>query len=165
MRLSTGAAKAPQVVDARSAPESKRSGTRTTMADDTTPCADGDDAGDTRDLATFAARFRAAHAGAPLGPVADTLLFEDERVRVWSMTLAPGEASPLHRHDLDYLIVLVAGDRIAAVPGPGSPRAPREAEVAAGRTVFLRAGETEWAVNTGHSEYREILIELKATAP
>ena len=112
-------------------------------------------------MTAFAAEFRAAHAGSPLGPVAGSVLFEDERVRVWSMTLAPGEASALHRHELDYLIVLVAGDRIAAVPGPGSALVAREAEVTPGRTVFLRAGETEWAVNTGRSEYREVLIELK----
>jgi predicted metal-dependent enzyme (double-stranded beta helix superfamily) len=115
-------------------------------------------------LTAFAADFRAAHAGTPLGPVAGSVLFEDERVRVWSMTLAPGEASPLHRHELDYLIVLVAGDRIAAVPGPDSPRSARESAVTPGRTVFLRAGDTEWAVNTGDSEYREILLELKTTA-
>lgn len=134
------------------------------MGERTTLPRDGEDAAGTRDLASFAEAFRAAHADAPLGPVAGSVLFEDERVRVWSMTLAPGEASALHRHDLDYLIVLVAGDRIAAVPGPGSTRAPRESTVTPGRTVFLRAGECEWAVNTGRSEYREILIELKSSA-
>ena len=135
------------------------------MADDTTAArAEGESPG-TRDLAAFAAEFRAAHANAPLGPVATGVVFEDERVRVWSMTLAPGEASALHRHDLDYLIVLVAGDRITAVPGPDSTLSPREAVVTPGRTVFLRAGETEWAVNTGRTEYREILVELKTPAP
>lgn len=133
------------------------------MVKDTTARRTDQDSPDTRDLAAFAAAFRAAHADAPLGPVAGSVVFEDERVRVWSMTLAPGEASPLHRHDLDYLIVLVAGDRIAAVPGPDSTRTAREAEVTPGRTVFLRAGETEWAVNTGHTEYREILVELKTS--
>lgn len=134
------------------------------MADRITQPRAGSEAEGMRDLASFADAFRAAHAGDPLGPVAGSVLFEDERVRVWSMTLAPGEASPLHRHELDYLIVLVAGDRIAAVPGPGSRRAPRESAVTPGRTVFLRAGECEWAVNTGRGEYREILIELKASA-
>jgi beta-alanine degradation protein BauB len=133
------------------------------MADDTTAQrAGGADSSATLDLAAFAAEFRAAHADAPLGPVASSVVFEDERVRVWSLTLAPGEASALHRHDLDYLIVLVAGDRIAAVPGPDSTLSPREAVVTPGRTVFLRAGETEWAVNTGRTEYREVLVELKS---
>lgn len=131
------------------------------MPEETTAERAGGDPSGTRDLAAFAAAFRAAHADAPLGPVATSVVFEDERVRVWSLTLAPGEASALHRHDLDYLIVLVAGDRIAAVPGPDSSLAPREAVVTPGRTVFLRAGETEWAVNTGRTEYREILVELK----
>ena len=134
------------------------------MADQPNHEQPGSEPRDATHLAAFAAEFQAAHAGAPLGPVAGNVLFEDERVRVWSMTLAPGEASPLHRHELDYLIVLVAGDRIAAVPGPDSPRSARESAVTPGRTVFLRAGETEWAVNTGSREYREILIELKTTA-
>jgi hypothetical protein len=134
------------------------------MADQTTSQQTARDPRSSADLTAFAAEFRAAHAGAPLGPVAGSVLFEDERVRVWSLTLAPGEASPLHRHDLDYLIVLVDGDRIAAVPGPGSPRAARESAVTPGRTVFLRAGDTEWAVNTGEREYREVLIELKTSS-
>lgn len=113
------------------------------------------------ELAAFAREFRAAHAGAPLGPIATSVLLENERVRIWEMTLAPGEASALHRHELDYVIVLLAGDRIAAVPGPGSPRAPREAEVSPGRAIYLTSGETEWAVNTGRLPYRELVIELK----
>jgi hypothetical protein len=113
------------------------------------------------ELEDFARAFRAAHVGAEIGEVASKVLFEDHRVRIWEMTLAPGEASDLHRHDLDYIIVLVAGDRIAAVPGPGSTRAPREAEVTPGRAFLLSRGETEWAVNTGEREYREVLVELK----
>ncbi len=122
----------------------------------------------TRDAAaleSFAREFRARHAGAPLGRVGSRVLFENERVRVWEMTLAPGEASDLHRHDLDYVIVLLEGDRIAAVPGPGSERPPREAEVTPGRTVFLERGESEWTVNTGERPYREVLIELKDAGP
>jgi hypothetical protein len=116
------------------------------------------------ELEEFARAFRAAHADAPLGPVAGTVVSENERVRIWEMVLAPGEASALHRHDLDYIIVLLAGDRIAAVPGPGSTRGPREAEVVAGRAFYLSGGETEWAVNTGREPYRELVIELKQRA-
>jgi len=116
---------------------------------------------DAAELARFADDFRARHAGAPLGAVATRVLFENERVRMWELTLAPGEASALHRHDLDYVIVLLDGDRIAAVPGPGSSRGPRESEVTPGRSVFLTRGDVEWAVNTGARPYRELLIELK----
>jgi hypothetical protein len=112
-------------------------------------------------LEEFARRFAAEHRDAPLGPVASRVLIENDRVRVWEMTLAPGETSPLHRHDLDYVIVLLAGDRIAAVPGPGSTRGPRAATVEPGRVVYLTRGESEWAVNVGVEPYRELLIELK----
>jgi quercetin dioxygenase-like cupin family protein len=109
----------------------------------------------------FARRFAAEHADDALGPVATQVVVENERVRVWEMTLAPGEASALHRHDLDYMVILLAGDLIAAVPGPGSARGPRVADVTPGRVAYLRAGEAEWAVNVGDRPYRELLIELK----
>jgi hypothetical protein len=120
---------------------------------------------DAATLERFARDFRARHAGAELGEVATRVLFENERVRMWELTLAPGEASALHRHDLDYVIVLLEGDRIAAVPGPGSARGPREAEVTPGRAVYLKRGDSEWAVNTGERPYRELLIELKDPPP
>ena len=109
----------------------------------------------------FIAGFLAEHGDDELGPVASQLLFETERVRVWEMTLEPGEASPLHHHELDYLVILLEGDRIAAIPGPGSSRGPRVANVVPGKTSFLNRGETEWAVNIGARQYREVLIELK----
>ena len=55
-----------------------------------------------------------------LGPIASEVVYEDEHVRIWTHHLEPGEAGPLHRHDLDYVIVDVAGERIAADPLPGS---------------------------------------------
>ncbi len=119
---------------------------------------------DTR-LAELAATVRRERADEALGPIASTVLAETDRVRVWEMRLAPGEISPLHHHDNDYVIVLLEGERIAAVPGPGSSRAPREAPVTPGRTVCLAAGDTEWAVNTGTTPYREILIELLPARP
>lgn len=112
-------------------------------------------------LEEFAERFRSEHREDALGPVATRVVLENDRVRIWEMTLAPGEASPLHRHDLDYMIVLLEGDRIAAVPGPKSHRAARGAEVLPGRVAYLSRGEAEWAVNVGDRPYRELLIELK----
>jgi hypothetical protein len=100
----------------------------------------------------------------PLGDVATRLLFENERVRVWQMKLEPDAESATHRHDLDYLLVQVAGDRIAAVPEPDS-RGPYteyfESDVKPGRTVFISRGGVETARNVGAETYREILIELK----
>ena len=59
------------------------------------------------------------------------------------------------------MVILLEGDRIAGIPGPGMTRTPRAAEVKPGHAIFVSRGETEWAVNLGEHAYREILIELK----
>ena len=50
-----------------------------------------------------------------LGDVGSRLLLENDRVRVWELQLEPGEESDLHEHTLDYVLVQVAGDRVAGV--------------------------------------------------
>jgi hypothetical protein len=99
-----------------------------------------------------------------LGDVATKLLFENERVRVWELDLAAGERSAIHRHDLDYVLIQIEGDRIAAEPEPDSRGAYRdyiEADVVPGRTRYIKAGGIETAVNVGQRRYREILVEIK----
>ena len=99
-----------------------------------------------------------------LGNVGSRVLFENERVRVWEMKLAPGERSDVHRHDLDYLLVFLAGDRIRVEPEPdtnGPYSDALEFDVPVGRTVFVERGGVETAVNAASEHYREILIELK----
>lgn len=99
-----------------------------------------------------------------LGNVATRLLLENERVRIWEMTLAPGERSETHRHDCDYVLVQIEGDRVAAMPEPDSAGAFRdyiEATVETGRARYIARGGIETAINVGARRYREILIELK----
>jgi hypothetical protein len=99
-----------------------------------------------------------------LGDVATKLLFENERVRIWEMRLGPGEEGTVHRHDLDYVLVQIEGDRMAVVPEPdsgGSFREYLEADVFPGNTIFIERGGIETARNVGKRAYREILIELK----
>ena len=107
-------------------------------------------------------KFRDEHAGDPIGQVANTLLYEDDDVRIWEMNLAPGEHSDLHHHEHDYLLVIDSGDLVAGVPPKDSPmdffvgKVPPE-----GNTVRVPKGGTEWAFNVGKKTYHEILIELK----
>jgi hypothetical protein len=99
-----------------------------------------------------------------LGEVATKLLFENERVRVWEMRLGAGEEGAVHRHDLDYVLVQIEGERMAVVPEPDSGGAYRdylEADVFPGNTIFIERGGIEKAKNVGKRAYREILIELK----
>lgn len=99
-----------------------------------------------------------------LGDVGTRLLFENDRVRVWRMKLAPGESSAVHRHDSDYLLVKVAGDTIAVDPEPDTVSEYTEyAEypVKAGHVDYLPRGGVERAHNPGDEEYHEVIIELK----
>ncbi len=102
--------------------------------------------------------------GRSLGDVGTKLLFEDERVRVWQVRLAPGEEGAVHRHDLDHLLVQVAGDRIAVVPEPDSEGPFTdyfEADVIPGAVVPVRRGGVETARNVGSQPYLEVVVELK----
>jgi quercetin dioxygenase-like cupin family protein len=96
-----------------------------------------------------------------LGDVANKLLFENELVRVWEMTLAPGERSDRHRHELPYLLCVLEGSRVdAEVEGRGHVEIP----VQPGSVFFVPPGATETAVNNSRDRFREILIELKKPA-
>ena len=96
---------------------------------------------------------------AKLGDVATRLIEENDRVKIWEMDLQPGEESDEHRHEMDYILVILEGDRICGVATDG--REDIDAEVHPGLTVFVPKGGTEIARNTGRERYREILIELK----
>lgn len=56
------------------------------------------------------------------GGVGSKVLFENERVRVWELTLQLGEDSPVHRHENNHLLIQIAGDRVAVVPEPDTHR-------------------------------------------
>jgi hypothetical protein len=98
-----------------------------------------------------------------LVPIGQSLIFENRRVRIWEMTLEPGESWGPHEHEHDYVVVVVEGDRVALDEHRSSSGdAPRyvEADVRAGQTVFLARGGGETAINIGRNRYRDIQIEL-----
>jgi hypothetical protein len=99
-----------------------------------------------------------------LGDVATRLVWENERVRIWEMVLEPGARSAVHEHALDYLLIPLAGDRIAVEVEPdtrGTYRESADFPVPVGKATFVARGGIETAVNTGSETYREILVELK----
>jgi hypothetical protein len=99
-----------------------------------------------------------------LGGVGTKIVYEDERVRVWVLKLEPGERSPVHRHDVDHLLIQVHGDRIAVEPEPDTQSPYKEyfaADVIPGIVTFVPAGGIETAVNCGDQPYREVIVELK----
>jgi hypothetical protein len=101
------------------------------------------------------------------GDIATKLLMENDRVRIWEMRLAPGEKSALHRHDNDYIMIQIAGDRMAAdfepdSAGPWGGLGERvEGDIAPGNVLYAEAGGIETAVNVGNETFYEIVVELK----
>jgi len=99
-----------------------------------------------------------------LGGVATTVLFENDQVKIWEMQLGPGEKSAVHRHEMDYVLVQLAGDKIRGEFEPdtaGELSGIVEGAVSPGAVFFVTKGGIETAVNPGQETYREILIELK----
>lgn len=93
-----------------------------------------------------------------LGDVATKLLFENERVKVWEMDLAPGESSDFHEHGLPYLICVREGDTVDADFENGKSIS---IPVKAGQVFYVEPGSRETAVNRSKTRFREFLIELK----
>ena len=107
-------------------------------------------------------KFRDEHENDELGGVGSEVLYEDDDVKIWELTLQPGETSDLHHHEHDYFLVIDSGDLVAGVMPKGGPmdwfvgKVPPQ-----GNTVRVPKGNTEWAYNVGEKRYHEILIELK----
>ena len=93
------------------------------------------------------------------GDIGNRFLFGNERVKVWSLDLAPGEASAWHSHDLDYVIVVLDSDGGVEVEEDGGALLSRG--LRPGDVAFRTSGEAHRAVNKGRGRYRNILIELK----
>ncbi len=96
--------------------------------------------------------------------VATTLLFENDRVKIWELALAPGEDTGLHRHYHDYVQVEIAGDKIRGVPEPdaeGTYTEQIDIDVEPGAFFYVEKGGVENAINIGEKPYQGILIELK----
>ena len=94
-----------------------------------------------------------------LAPIGD-LLFENEHVRVWENVVEPGEESPVHRHDHDYLSVTIEGPRVVHNPVKDGDFPRMEVDVSPGFGQLLRGGVTETAINTGTTRFRTIIVEL-----
>jgi quercetin dioxygenase-like cupin family protein len=94
-----------------------------------------------------------------LGDIANRFLFENDRVKVWSLDLAPGETSAWHCHERDYVIVVLESDGGVIAEEKSGEHISRGMKP--GDVAFRKKGEVHRAVNRGQAQYRNILIELK----
>lgn len=93
-----------------------------------------------------------------LGPVGQEIVFENEQVRVWEISLEPGQRQPWHRHDNPYLVIAIeaADNRIDPIDGDAQFQ-----HESVGGVIYREAGETHMLTNNGQTRYRCRLIELK----
>lgn len=100
------------------------------------------------------------------GAIATKVLMENDRVRIWEMRLEPGQTSDLHRHDCDYIMIQISGDKMMANFEPDSggewPGIDTiEGDVFPGNVIWAQKGGIERAVNNGNETFYEIVVELK----
>ena len=94
-----------------------------------------------------------------LGPVGQEILLENDKVRVWHISLQPGESQPLHHHGLAYVVVAVQGAKNVIHTADGQ-RIDVVEET--GDIVFREPGQTHMLTNDGDTVYIGRIIELKS---
>ena len=89
-----------------------------------------------------------------------TLLFENDRVRVWELVMKPGEICNWHVHEYDHLLVVLEGCLVEALKSDGSRG---EREIPDGKVLFMPASPlAEIARNASTDRtLRELIIDLK----
>ncbi len=97
-------------------------------------------------------------AGATATP---TLLFENERVRAWSLTLEPGQSTPVHTHELDEIVICLEGGTLR-IAKAGQETEPDTVQPQFGAVFMPKVkGVTHTLTNAGETRYRQVSIELK----
>jgi quercetin dioxygenase-like cupin family protein len=91
------------------------------------------------------------------------LLFENDRIRVWQMVLQPGEESPHHRHEADYVFVYTTPSRIAAYL-ENQPPSTSDFDDGFVQYTEVGPGTTHYIRNDGDVEHRQILVEFKGSS-
>jgi quercetin dioxygenase-like cupin family protein len=89
------------------------------------------------------------------------LLFENDRVRVWDLQLAPGESTGVHRHTNDYLYVVIGDGTLQTVFADGRREPPRTMRDGDVRFREVPDENIHEAINVGDRPWRNIVVELK----
>ncbi len=83
---------------------------------------------------------------------------DSERIRVTSWTFAPGQATGMHRHEFDYVVVPISGGSFT-VTAPGG--AASEMRQEAGQAYARQAGVEHNVANAGPQTAVFVEVELK----
>jgi hypothetical protein len=95
--------------------------------------------------------------------VGTRLLFENDRVRVWELSLEPGDSLEKHVHRLDYVILVESGGLLLSTD-PDDPAHNREIAFRDGQVEYRMVGDGKvdnLLTNIGTKRHRNYVIELK----
>jgi beta-alanine degradation protein BauB len=99
----------------------------------------------------------------PSENVGSRLLFENDRVRVWDVSLEPGETLEKHIHRLDYVILVESGGQLRS-SDPEDSANDRDIQFQDDQVEFrvVGAGKVDnLLTNVGTKRHRNYVIELK----
>ena len=99
----------------------------------------------------------------PADAVGTKILFENERVRVWDLALAPGESLAKHIHRTDYFFIVESGGLIRFAD-PDNPADSRDVQFRDDQVTFVPVAEGKVdnrLTNIGEKRHRNYVVELK----
>jgi hypothetical protein len=99
----------------------------------------------------------------PTTQVGTRVLFENERVRIWDLALAPGESLAKHIHRNDYFFIVVSGGLIRFAD-PDNPADYNDVQFEDDQVEFLDIGAGKVdnrLTNIGPKPHRNFVVELK----
>ena len=86
---------------------------------------------------------------------------DNDVVRVTTWTIAPGESTGHHRHELDYVVVPVVGGELTMTSSEGAARTV----MAPGSAYFRTAGVEHEVSNDGAATVVFVEVETRAGLP
>ncbi len=99
----------------------------------------------------------------PSERVGTRVMFENERVRVWDLALAPGESLEQHIHRHDYFFIVESGGLIRFA-NPDDPGDYHDVQFEDDQVTFVEVtgGKVDNRLtNIGTKRHRNYVIELK----
>lgn len=100
----------------------------------------------------------------PTEQVGTRVMFENDRIRVWDLSLAPGESLAKHIHRSDYFFIVESGGLIRFA-NPDDESDYRDVQFKDDQVTFhaVEEGKVDNRLtNIGTKPHRNYVIELKA---
>lgn len=99
----------------------------------------------------------------PANEVGTRVMYENERVRVWDLALAPGESLAKHIHRTDYFFIVESGGLIRFAD-PDNPADFHDVQFQDDQVTFVPVADGKVdnrLTNIGEKRHRNYVIELK----